>query len=113
MFERGKIILVPFPFTDLSSSKVRPALIISDPRYHDNDLSVLFISSKVSKEKKTDYSLKENQPHFSQTGLKVSSIIKCQKIATLDRRIVLGELGELHANDQKEVDKKIRLALGL
>lgn len=114
MFERGKIVLVPFPFTDLSSSKVRPALIVSDPKYADQDVSVLFVSSRLAKKKSpTDYSIKPADPHFKQTGLKVASFIKCNKVATLDKKIVLGELGSLHQDLQKEIDKKIRLALRL
>ena len=114
MFERGKIILVPFPFTDLSSSKLRPALIVSDPEYTDKDVSVVFISSKITKGKKTtDYLLKPNDAHFDQTGLKAASLIKCNKIATLDKKIVLGEIGFLHPDCQKRVDQNIKRALGL
>lgn len=112
MFERGKIILVPFPFTDLSSSKLRPALIISDPQYSEEDVSVVFISSKISK-RPTDYALSPAHPHFQETGLKTASVIKCGKIATLDKKIILGEIGSLSSNDQKEIDQKIRMALGL
>src|SRR3990167_10606230 len=114
MFERSKVILVPFPFTDLSSSKVRPALIISEPKYMDQDVSVLFISSHLPKRKgSTDLCLKSSDPHFEITGLKLDSLIKCNKIATLHRKIILGEMGYLHQEVQKQVDKKIKLALGL
>lgn len=114
MFERGKIILVPFPFTNLSASKVRPALIISDPRHTDEDVSVLFITSRLVKKKSPmDYGLEPSDSHFQQTGLKVASLIKCNKVATLDKKIVLGELGSLHPANQKEIDKRIKLAFGL
>lgn len=114
MFERGKIVLLPFPFTDLSSSKVRPALIVSDAKYAEGDVSVVFISSKIPKRvKATDFVLGPSARHFELTGLKVASVIKCNKLATLDRRIVLGELGFLSPADLKEVDEALRLALGL
>ncbi len=112
MFERGKIVLVPFPFTDLSASKLRPALIVSNPQYSEEDVSVVFISSKISKQP-TDYALLPSHPDFQQTGLKITSVVKCGKIATLDKKIILGEIGNLPSNDQKEIDRRIKMALGL
>ena len=48
MLSRGDIVLVPFPFTDLSEKKVRPAIIISTK--NDIDVSVAFISSVIPEE---------------------------------------------------------------
>ena len=47
------------------------------------------------------------------TGMKVSSQIKCDKIATLDRRIVIGELGSIPETIQNEVDMRLRMVLNL
>lgn len=114
MFERGKIVLVPFPFTDLSSSKIRPALIISEPEYAGKDVIVVFISSKIPKKiGSTDYLLKTEASFFKQTGLKVSSVIRGNKVATLDKRIILGEIGSLALDDQKKLNNIIKMALGL
>jgi mRNA interferase MazF len=114
MFERGKIVLVPFPFTDLSWSKVRPALIVSNPKYFEEDVSVIFISSKVKKEvAPTDHVFLLSNPRFLESGLKISSLFRCNKVATLDKKIVLGEIGFLHSHEQKEIDKRLKLALGL
>ena len=114
MFERGKIVLVPFPFTDLCSSKIRPALIISDPKLTGEDVTVVFISSNISRgTKSTDYTVGPTHPHYQQTGLKIASVIRCGKVATLDKKIVLGEIGSLPSSVQKEIDRRIRLYLGL
>lgn len=114
MFERGKIILVPFPFTDLSSSKIRPALIISDPKHTDEDISVVFITSMLSKRtQSTDYHIKTTHPDFKQTGLKIASTMRCNKIATLDKKIILGEIGFLSQSIQKAINQKIKLYLGI
>lgn len=93
MFEFGKIVLVPFPFTDLTSAKIRPALILSKSSKKP-DVIVAFISSKITSEPGT-YSLNSNTTNFSETGLKVASEIRLDKIATLNKAIILGELGHL------------------
>ncbi len=114
MFERGKVILVPFPFTDLSAKKVRPAIIVSKPLVDAKDIIVVFVSSVLPlRATKTEVVLKEKDPSFSSTGLKRSSVVKCQKIATLDQRIVLGELGEISDSTQKSIDRALYDALGL
>lgn len=47
---KGTIVLAPFPFTDLSSSKVRPALCLSDKVGSHKHIVLAFISSKVGKD---------------------------------------------------------------
>lgn len=89
MSEFGTVVLVPFPFTDLTASKVRPALVVSRSG-KGSDVIVCFISSKLARLRnavRIDPTL--------QNGLKVPSIVRFDKIATLDRDIVLGELGRI------------------
>ena len=75
MYKKGKIILTPFPFTDLSSTKVRPAVIVSDLVKGD-DVVVVFVSSIKSKKiQKTDITLNSSDKTFHKTGLKSDSII--------------------------------------
>ncbi|HAH19352.1 MAG TPA: PemK family protein [Candidatus Omnitrophica bacterium] len=111
--KRGDIILVPFPFTDLSSSKVRPAVIISaDPQ--EEDVSIAFISSVVSNPlKNTEFLLSPSHPNFSSTGLKKESIFKMNKMLTLHTSLILRRLGRAVPAIQKELDKLLKKALGL
>src|SRR3990167_4660766 len=96
MFERGKIVLVPFPFTDLSAQKIRPALILSSPAKVKENVIVAFITSRKTETIPTYcVRIKKDDLLLRQTGLKVASIIRIDKIATLDKRIVLGEIGSL------------------
>ena len=88
MFDFGKIVLIPFPFTDLTSSKIRPALIISAKNKQNNDVILAFISSQKSKT-----GLKVKKDH--RNNLKVDSVIRFDKIATLNKKLILGELGEI------------------
>lgn len=112
MFERGRIVLVPFPFTDLRSQKVRPAVIVSLGRSPQNDVVVAFVSSVISKSPQI-VPVPKTHPAFKTTGLKVSSVIRCDKLATLDCRIVLGEIGTLPTPLRRQMDSCLRRALGL
>ena len=91
MYEFGSIILVPFPFTDLTATKVRPALVVSRPDPTDRDVIVCFITSQTKPGVRHALTLKRT----ATSGLKVPSLVRFDKIATLDRRIVLGELGRI------------------
>ena len=90
---KGKIVLVHFPFTDLSATKLRPALVIHE---NDEDVVVVFISSRVSASgSDAALMIADDHPDFELTGLKVSSVIRFDKVATLSRDLVEGEIGEI------------------
>jgi mRNA interferase MazF len=108
MYKRGSIVLVPFPFTDLSGSKVRPALIISK-RNIGSDVTVLFLSSRTEKVHRYDVLVRPSPKN----GLKVTSLVKCTKLATLDTKTVLGELGVLEKQIHNRVDRALLEYLGL
>lgn len=92
--KQGTIILTPFPFTDLSASKRRPAIIISKNNNRKNDVIIAFISSKIPKTlSKFDYLLLKNHKDFNKTGLIKDSVFKMDKIVTIQKDIVVGELG--------------------
>lgn len=94
MYKCGTIVLIPFPFTDLTSQKLRPALIISSKKSVDNDIIVSFITSKITKHSDpSDYMIDSTRSYFKKTGLKTNSIIRFNKIATLNTKLILGELG--------------------
>ena len=103
---KGDIILLPFPFTDLSGSKVRPALILYNAKH---DVTVAFISSINQVVDSTDISLTPDQSN----GLKRDSVLKLHKIATLDKDIVLGKLGELTNKQLEDVDKGLKKIFNL
>jgi len=112
MLSRGDIVLVPFPFTDLSEKKVRPAIIISTK--NDIDVSVAFISSIIpEKPTEVDFVLQENYPDFSMTGLKKPSVFKMNKVLTLERLRILRKLGKVSSSIQKELDIRFKLAFGI
>ena len=69
---KGKIVLIPFPFTDLTSTKLRPTLVLYE---REMDVVVAFISSKVPSEVVPGCILVDkDHPEFELTGLRVSSV---------------------------------------
>lgn len=90
---KGKIVLVHFPFTDLSATKLRPALVI---HAGTDDVVVAFISSRVPpRSAESDLVITEENPAFLETGLKVASVVRFDKIATLSCDLIEGGIGEI------------------
>jgi len=89
---KGKIVLVPFQFTDMTSTKLRPALVLHEG---ERDVVVAFISSRTANRTAVDVLIREDNSEFKKTGLKLSSAIRLDKIATISKNLVLGEIGEI------------------
>ena len=89
MFDFGAIVLARFPFTDLSGDKRRPALVVSCDNARRADVVVCFITS-------VPRSGPDAAPIAATpgTGLKVPSVVRFDKMATLDKSVVTGRLGE-------------------
>lgn len=67
--KRGDIVLIAFPFSDLASQKVRPAVIVSEPSGTEDDIIVCLISSNISRRlAEGDYLLIAENHEFSITG---------------------------------------------
>ena len=111
---RGTIVLTKFPFTDLSATKRRPALVLSSDNPADPDVIVAFISSVIPiTPGNTDFVLDVSHPDFMATGLSKTSVFRMDKLATLDKEIFTGELDEVSPILYAELKIRLRLALGL
>lgn len=106
---KGKIVLIPFPFTNLTATKLRPALILFEG---EKDVVAAFISSRTQKPKATDITIDETHPEFKQTGLKLASVIKLDKVATISKDLILGEIGEISVKLKAEINRKIAEVYG-
>lgn len=98
--KKGDIILIPFPFTDLSGLKNRPALILVEGQ---NDITVSFITSQIKWKEEFDVEVSPSQ----ENGLKKTSLIRLSKLATIDKELVIGKLGTLPTNILSEVDNSL------
>ena len=57
--------------------------------------------------------LTKKDEEFASTGLKKDSVFRMNKIATLDKEIILGKLGKVSDELQEKLDEKLKIALGL
>lgn len=102
---KGAVVLVPFPFTDFSATKLRPAVVLLD---HDPDIVVAFISSRIPESlSPADIVLTRSTPDFSKTGLKTDSVIRLDKITTMIKTMVTGTIGELPQEIRSDVNRKM------
>ncbi len=112
---KGDVVLVTFPFTDLSSVKVRPALTISNDSYNacQDDIVLLLITSKVSNISPDDYLLESDNPEFAVTGLRKTSVFRIGKIHTLKKTLINSKLGIIGPSVLKEIEDRLRNLLQL
>jgi mRNA interferase MazF len=111
---KGKIVLVPFPFDDLSSNKVRPAVCLTDPIGSRNHIVIAFISSTISSDiLNTDMIIHANQAGFDSTGLRTSSTIRLHRLMTVNKSIIQRELGKLTSKMEEDLNKKLKLVFML
>jgi len=92
---KGDIVLIPFPFTDLSGNKNRPAIVLIDS---EDDVTICFITTQLKWQSEFDITI---QPTKS-NGLKKTSLIRLNKFATVDKELIIGLLGQL---DKKYLDQ--------
>src|SRR5690606_17937190 len=98
--KKGDLVLIPFPFKDLTGAKNRPVLIlISD----EANVTVSFITTQLKWA--SDYDV-DMQPSVK-NGLKATSLIRLGKLATLDKNLVVGLLGELSEAEMEKVNQNL------
>lgn len=101
---KGDIILVSFPFTDLSSQKVRPGLVLHNNPRSEDCIVALITSEKSKKPMLFDIKLSRSKSNC----LKEDSIIKLDRIVTLDKKLTTRYIGKLEPGYMPEVNKKLR-----
>lgn len=99
------VVVVPFPFTDSSSSKKRPALVISSAKAFNEKINhyvLLMITSARNSSWPLDIAIQD----LSAAGLSNDSVVR-MKMFTLDGQLILKKIGSLKSNDRKSVEKNL------
>ncbi len=101
----GEIVLIPFPFAELTNKKVRPAVVICETKDVYQDIVVCAVSSVVPN------NLTENEMLLKKdaaNNLRVDSVIKINRIVTAKRNDVIAKLGNLNETDLESFREKFR-----
>lgn len=105
---KHSIVLVPFPFDDLSRTKVRPAICLTDPISPYDHVVIAFITSQIDKAiESSDLQITKEDAGFAQTGLKVSSAIRLHRLVTIPQRLIHRKLGELPMELQTPLKERL------
>lgn len=109
-FEFGDVVLVPFPFTNQTTSKQRPAVIVSQRAYMRSrpDVVLMAVTSQV-----------QSSPSFADTSLtdwQSANLLKPSVVkpvfATLEQAMVIKQLGQLSATDKAALRSAIKQVIG-
>ena len=110
---RGAIVLTRFPFTDLSGTAVRPALVVSAGTI-GQDVVLAGISSVLRGGTiATDLVVDSTHPEFRQTRLPVPLVMRLHKLATVELTVIVRRLGRIGRRLQDEVDRVLRTVIGV
>src|SRR3989338_7869539 len=109
-FNQGDIILIPFPFfTDFSTLKQRPAVIISSNAFNNthNDVIVMAITSRIPDTISNEEYLLEGSD-IEMSRLPKQSVIKTGKIVTINKMLIRKKLGGLPAAPIEKIKEKLQ-----
>jgi mRNA interferase MazF len=96
-FIKGEVVVIPFPFSDLSDSKRRPALVLAD--LPDNDILLCQITSRRAHD---DLTVPLRIKDFSSGSLPIDSFIRPTRNFTADKNIIIRKAGRVHESVVKE-----------
>ena len=101
-FVKGDVVVVPFPFSDLSEAKRRPALVVAVLQGDD-----LLLCQITSRRVRDSYAIPLEDKDFEAGGLRQKSNIRPNRLFTADQQIVLYKAGHLATAKLREVIRKI------
>lgn len=104
-FVKGDIVVVPFPFSDLTNAKRRPAFVLSVLPGDD-----IILCQITSRDVKDNFAIKLKSTDFSSGSLPVESNIRPNRLFTADRHIILYKAGSL---EQKKIDEVIEKTINI
>jgi mRNA interferase MazF len=110
-FKAYDVVVVPFPFTDRSTSKRRPALVLSDAGKFNKKVGQSVLAM-ITSANNSDWPLDVNINDLDTAGLPSASVVR-MKLFTLDDKLILRKAGALAQQDRSKVSGAIKELLGI
>ena len=99
---KGDVVVIPFPFSDLSASKKRPAVIIANLTGDD------YIIAQITSVARTDnYSISLETKDFKSGKLPHNSMVRPNKLFTADKSLISYKAGSIDGKKIKEIEKTL------
>lgn len=107
MPEQGDILLIPIPFTDLSSQKRRPVIIVSNNAYNRKSADIVVVAM-TSNPAPSDYSFTITSSDLEKGTLNHPGKVRADKIYTLSKTIVVKTFGRVNEATLKKIQKEVQ-----
>lgn len=107
-YSKGDVVLLPYPFTDLSAQKVRPAIIVGSTKKKQTDVFIVPLTSRTDNLREGEFVLKD----WQKAGLNVATAVK-KGCILINTELVLCKVGVLDRKDLKQVEDSLRFWLDL
>ena len=115
--QRGDVVMVDWLYSDRAGSKRRPALVVQDDRLNasldDTILALITGSARRRLGAVTQLEIDIATPDGQQSGLSIPSIVQCENLVTVDRRLILRVRGRLSAALMSQVNDCLKATLAL
>jgi mRNA interferase MazF len=114
--QRGDVVLVDFPYSQGSGSKVRPALVIQNDRDNGRLLNTIVVQITGTTHRgleATQFLVDPTTAEGQQSGLRFESVVNCVNLVTLDKSKILGRLGKLPDALMRKVNDALKAVLEL
>jgi mRNA interferase MazF len=105
---RGDVVLVDFPYSDRTGSKVRPALVVQSDIWNqaldDTILALITSSGRRRVNSPTQLVIQASSPEGRAAGLRIDSLIQCENLLTYDQSLILRHMGSLPDSIMQQVN---------
>lgn len=114
---RGDVVLVDYPYTDRTGSKVRPCVVVqndeSNKRLDDTIVALMTSKTRFTPGSATELLITAESPAGQQAGLIFDSAVQGQNLLTVDRSFLRRKIGDLPEDTMLQVDQCLKAALAL
>ncbi|MFA6022270.1 MAG: type II toxin-antitoxin system PemK/MazF family toxin [Rhodospirillales bacterium] len=109
----GQIVLVPFPYADLSGAKLRPVLLLCKTSSRFDDWLVCMVSSQLQQaEADFDELVSPSDSDFATSGLKAASVVRISRLAVIEGALLAGCIGSIGDNRLAKIRQRLAAWIG-
>jgi mRNA interferase MazF len=109
----GDIVLAAFPFTDLSGTKRRPCVVLAEAESPGDFVFAFITTESAGRFPRFGVAVEPTHPSWDRTRLKAPSVVRADKLCTLNTRVITGRLGVLPRDLLNEIRAHLKILFSL